>query len=356
MEPGALAALRRADLLAVSITLVIAAIGGAGAFLLHLPAPWLSGPTAAVAIAAACGLRVGVPDIMRDIAFAVIGISIGSSVTGETFSRALEWPLSLAALAASVVVGVALGMVYLQRVHGFDSPTAKLSSVPGALGLVLALSAGGYGDPRTVALLHATRLILLTAVLPLFLQAVATLPEGVSQDLVIRSPWLLAGLIAGGIGLGALLARSRLPAPHLMGGLLVSLALHVSDVARGGLPGWIILPGLLLTGAVVGSRFSGISLAELRRALSAGVAVVAIAASVSAAFALFVSWWLVMPFVQVWIAFAPGGIEAMAALAIAFDVDAAYVATHHVLRFLALSLLLPLWIGGTERLGRGAKL
>ena len=50
-----------------------------------------------------------------------------------------------------------------------------------------------------------------------------------------------------------------------------------------------------------------------------------------------------LPFGQVWLAYAPGGIEAMAIMAFALHLDAAFVGAHHVLRILGLSLLSPWW-------------
>jgi uncharacterized membrane protein AbrB (regulator of aidB expression) len=53
-----------------------------------------------------------------------------------------------------------------------------------------------------------------------------------------------------------------------------------------------------------------------------------------------------MPFGQVWVAYAPGGIEAMAAMGLALGYDPAFVATHHLVRILLVIGLLPLLIRG----------
>jgi len=44
----------------------------------------------------------------------------------------------------------------------------------------------------------------------------------------------------------------------------------------------------------------------------------------------------------VWVAFAPGGLEATSAVALSFGYDSAYVAAHHIIRILFLMLTLPL--------------
>jgi uncharacterized membrane protein AbrB (regulator of aidB expression) len=49
------------------------------------------------------------------------------------------------------------------------------------------------------------------------------------------------------------------------------------------------------------------------------------------------------------VAFAPGGVEAMAAMALSMDYDPAFVATHHVFRLLFLMALLPLLLGRSKK-------
>jgi hypothetical protein len=48
------------------------------------------------------------------------------------------------------------------------------------------------------------------------------------------------------------------------------------------------------------------------------------------------------PFAQIWIAYAPGGVEGMAAMALSLHLDPVFVATHHIFRILALIGLLPI--------------
>ena len=118
----------------------------------------------------------------------------------------------------------------------------------------------------------------------------------------------------------------------------------MSGLVSGGLPIWFIAPGFVITGCLTGSRFTGIPMAELRNALNAGLVVVTVASLISAAFAVGVAVLLGLPFGQVWVAFAPGGVEAMVAISLSLDLDPTYVAAHHVLRFIAISLTMPLII------------
>jgi hypothetical protein len=96
-----------------------------------------------------------------------------------------------------------------------------------------------------------------------------------------------------------------------------------------------------MMGALIGSRFSGQDVGALRKVLVAGCAVTAItmvcaALGVALAFAaLGISPALLI------VAFAPGGVEAMAAIAVQLGLDPTFVATHHVIRLAILSVLVP---------------
>ena len=68
---------------------------------------------------------------------------------------------------------------------------------------------------------------------------------------------------------------------------------------------------------------------------------VMVSTTLAALFAALAANLLGLPFGQVWVAYAPGGVEAMAAMAIALGYDSAFVATHHLFRIILLLFLLP---------------
>ena len=51
-----------------------------------------------------------------------------------------------------------------------------------------------------------------------------------------------------------------------------------------------------------------------------------------------------LPFGQVWVSYAPGGVEGMSAMALSLGYDPAYVATHHIFRLLLIIAVLPLFM------------
>jgi membrane AbrB-like protein len=326
------------------LTLGLGTAGGGLFAWLGLPAAWLAGSMAGVAAAALAGLPVTMPAPLRNAAFVLLGVSMGASVTPETVEQMRAWPLSLALLAGSVAATLGAGSFYLQRVHGWDPVTARFASIPGALSSVLVLAATSAADLPRVALAQSVRLFTLVALMPSILSlwgqgraaaramapAASTAPE-------------LAVTLAVGAALAAVLAWLRVPGGVLLGAMVASGVLHGTGIVEGRLPPGILVLGFVATGAVIGERFRGTSLANLRRTLPGAIGSVLLALVLSAGFAAAGAWWLGLSFGQLWLAYAPGGVEAMAIMALALGLDPAFVGAHHVVRILGLNLLSPLW-------------
>lgn len=308
-----------------------------------LPAAWLAGSMVAVATAALAGAPVAMPAPFRDAAFVLIGISMGAGVTPETLGQLRAWPVSLALLAASVAATLMAGTHYLERVHRWDRVTARFASIPGALGSVLVLAATSSADLPRVALAQSVRLFTLVALMPSLIGLLGGAATGPAVAPAISSPPEILATVAASASLGALLAWLQVPGGILLGSMVGSATLHGAGLVAGRLPAPILVVGFVATGAVIGVRFRGTDLRTLVRTLPGGFASVLIALLLSAGFAGLGAWALGLPFGQLWLAYAPGGVEAMAVMAFALNLDAAFVGAHHVLRLIGLNLMSPWW-------------
>jgi uncharacterized protein len=328
------------------LTMTIAAAGGALFAGLGLPAPWLTGSMTAVVAAAMASLPVGLPARLRDVAFMLLGISMGSSATPESVAQLQAWPGSLGLLALSVLATLFAGAAYLERVHGWDRVTARCASMPGAFASVVVLAATGAADLPRVVLAQSIRIFVLVALMPATLTFVGGGSSGAGPAPVTATNTaleVLATLAASG-SLAALLAYLRVPAGALLGAMIASAILHATGLVHGRFPPALVILGFVATGAVIGARFRGTSLAALRRTVPGALGSVLLALAVSAAIAAAGTALLPLPFGQLWLAYAPGGVEAMAAMALALHLDPAFVGAHHVLRILGLNLIGPLWL------------
>jgi uncharacterized protein len=319
-------------------------IGGVGAALLAaagLPAAALIGSSIAVSLASFSGLAVAIPRWLRDLGFAGIGVSLGSGIEPSILGDLAAWGASLAMLCLSLIATLAVAIFVLRRFFRCDLPTAILASSPGTMSYAVAVAQEGRGDAIVVLILQSLRLLLLASVLPLAIFFAIAPPMPVQAPLTMGLA-ASAILLVLALGLGTLLARTGLPAAALVAGMLLSGSAHALDLAHGRLPVWGIFLCFVVTGSVIGTRFSGISVRTIVRLAGAAVATTGTAAIVSVVFAVLTARLAGLPLGQVWVAFAPGGVEAMAAIGLALGYDPAYVAVHHLVRIVFLVFAIPM--------------
>ena len=337
-------------------TAASAAMGAGLAAALGLPAAWLLGAMIATAAAALAGLPVGLNRAAREIAFLLLGISIGSGVTPEILRQVQAWPGSIALLVASIAATMAVSSGYLTRVHGWDRTTARFASMPGAFSSVAVLAANSSADLPRVILAQSLRVFTLVALMPPVLSMASGTPPagpaGLSAQSVNSPAEALAVFLAGG-AVAVLLNRLRVPAGTLLGAMVVSAGLHAAGLVHGRFPQPLIILGFIATGAVIGARFRGTTLRTVIRTVPGASVSILLALGVSALFAAAGAWMLALPFGQLWLAYAPGGVEAMAAMALVLKLEPAFVGTHQVLRILGLNLVGPLWLRAPRRAGEG---
>jgi len=322
-------------------TLALSFAGGGVFFLLGLPAPWLTGGVLAVATAEMCGVAGRLPKPMQDVALVLLGASLGASMSPESLSHIFDWPLSLAGLVVSMILVQVAAQEFLVRVCGWSRRTAFFAAVPGVLSFVIATAGATGADNRLVTVAQFFRLLALVLILPsgMVLFGIHSVPStSPSVPLEALPMLLLAGAaIAGRFAFVAL----RLPLPGLFGALAASTALYGSGAISGTLPPLLMVAAIVILAASIGERFGGLDIAGLRSALlaSAGAFAVSLLASISVASC--VSLLLPVPLASLIVAYAPGGLDTMLVLALSLHLDTAFVAVHHLARFIGISFVLP---------------
>ena len=327
-------------------TLVIGAVGAAVAYCLSFPVYVLTGPAIFVSLASLSGVQFAISDKLRDVAFLLIGIGIGAGMNTEATAAFMRWPIAFAVLAVLLVTILKLCKYVLVRFFGFDQRSAVLAATPGHLSFVLGLGAALDLDVAKVAVVQSIRLLALTLLVPLvailFGVKLGTniLPAGVSMQGIH-----LLGLIAVSSAVGMVLKRFNIPAAILIGGLITSSFAHAVDLTPGVLPADIALPCFMIMGTLIGTRFSGISLLQLKAALFAGLTITIISVMLCVFAALPIAYILGMPVAHIIVAFAPGGLETMIAMGAVLGANPSFVAACHIARLLFLPLLIPTMLG-----------
>jgi uncharacterized protein len=325
-----------------AITLAISAGGGLLAEFLGLPAGWIAGGLLAVTLASLAGVNTQIAPILQAPIFLVLGIYAGSGVTHDTLHQMRTWPASFAILGVSVVVLVWSGYWLLHKRCGWARNDALLATVPGALAFVVAAAEGLKADMKKVAISQSMRVLLLIELIPLIALLIGHPTEIVgAYDIGPASLRDLAILIAAGIAASAVCNALKLPGGWIIGGLVSTAALLLGGVVEGRLPPAVTIPGSIGLAAIAGCRFRPGDLAILPRIAGPAFAAFAMALAISAVGAACVTLIFDISFLQTLLAFGPGAQEALTVLAFQMNVDPAYVAAHHVVRFLALVVAVP---------------
>lgn len=319
------------------------AIGLTGALTaawLHLPAAALIGSSLFVSIGSLFRITVDIPGWLRNIAFTVIGCSLGSSITKDALAHAIHWPISLFVLGLAVMAIMFACSWMLTRFFSQSAETAVLATSPGALAYSLGIAAGGIGDIRSILVIQNIRLLLVTTLLPFVLDNFGFELGTVNSAAISGgSGSIVVILISLGVGLS--ISRWKIPASFLIVGMVLSGIGHYLGLVIGRPPNSFIFLGFAITGSMVGARFASIPLRDLKRLLLASFSVFLLSGLLALAFAVPIANLLNLPYGQVFVAYAPGGVEAMAAMAIALGYDPAFVATHHLFRIFLIFLFLP---------------
>ncbi len=332
------------------VTLRTLAIGAAGGFvpgIVGMPGGWIAGSMLAVAVATLSGVSVNLPRRLREIGFLLVGISMGSGVTPETLAQLPSWPITITLVVISIPVIAGAVSYFLLRVARWNRATAFLASMPGALSYLMAIAPDTDANVPRVAILQTTRVAILVAILPVVAlmlteeTAPAPIPPLGGFDDAIN-------LFAAGIGGGILAALLKVPGGLLVGALFSSALLHATSLVEGRPPEWVAVVGFVTLGILIGTRFAGTRWSDLGQIL--GVSLVGFALSIALALVMALIGAAITDFslLKLIVAFAPGGLEAMVVLAFAMNLDPAFVAAHHLVRFLLIALTLPFlvrWFG-----------
>lgn len=332
----------RAQTLNVLETLAIGTAGGALFLLANLPGGLISGAMIAVGIAAIAGRPLSMPPILTQTVLVLLGISLGSLVSQQMLQHIGTYPLTIGLLALATFCATFGSSVYLQRVHGWDRTSALLAGSPGALSQITMLAAEKGADVPAIAVVQTMRVIILTAALPLLLALIGIAPSSPPAAVTaVASPLELAALIAVSVAAALLLRLMKFPASWMFGAMIGSSVLHGTGLIEGGLPPWIRGVALVGIGAVIGTRFARMTTKTLLSHVNAALGSFAVAIVISAIFVAVIALTTHVRIADVIVAFAPGAMDAMLALALTLHIDPIFVGAHHLSRFVFVTIATP---------------
>ncbi len=327
------------------ITLETLAIGTAGGLIFlfaHLPGGLISGAMVAVGAAAIAGRPLAVPAIVTQTLLLLLGISIGSVVSRDLINHVSAYPVTIGLLALATFCSTFASSLYLQRIHGWDRTSAFLAGSPGALSQITILAVERGADLPAIAVVQTLRVIILTAALPLVLAIAGVTPSSSpAMAMPVASALGLAAMLVGSLAVSVLLQLIKFPASWLFGAMLGAGLLHGLGWVDGGLPPWMRGVALIGIGALIGSRFARLRVKTLLGHVHAALGSFAVAVMISALFVILIVLTTHVRFSDSIVAFAPGAMDAMMALALTLHIDPIFVGAHHLSRFVFVTIATP---------------
>ncbi|PWJ16252.1 AbrB family transcriptional regulator [Jannaschia seohaensis] len=316
------------------ITFVICVLGVLVFRALSLPLPFLLGPLLACLMAALAGMRLAAYTPLTDLMRTILGVAVGASITPALVGQLPSMALSLLLAPLFLLASGLAGYPYLRRLCGFDRATAFYAAMPGGLQDMLLFGEEAGGDPRALSLLHATRVLLIVVIVPALLTLIWSIDLTQTPGAPAASfpPSELAILAIAGILGWKIAARVGLFGASILGPMLLTAVLSLSGLVTQRPPAEAIQAAQFFIGMVVGVKYSGITLTEVRRFLTAGLGHAVILTAIAALFAESVVLLGLAPQIDAILAFSPGGQAEMALMAIVAGADVAYVILHHVTR------------------------
>lgn len=336
----------------VALALGLGAAGGWAFWALNMPLPWMLGALFATMIAAVAGLPVAGPTRVRGAVVAVIGVLLGAGFTPALLQQIGSWSLTLAGLALYLALSLALLVPWFRKVGGFDPRTAYFAAMPGGLSEMVELAESAKADVPRVILAQSLRIVLTIAVIAVWFRWVQGVAVGqvagqagfadlAAIDLVMLA---IAAVAGSALGLGL-----RLPAPTLMGPMIVSAALHLTEVTKSSPPAELVVLAQVILGTILGTRFAGISARALLPAVGLSLGATLVMLGLALGFALVLHGLTGQSADQILLAYAPGGLTEMSLVALALNAEAAFVATHHVVRILLVIVAAPVLFRAWDR-------
>lgn len=336
------------DCIKMGVTFALALSSGWVFFIIGMPAPYLMGSLFGVWFTG--GLirplhpYLGVARWFHVPVIIGLAVMIGATFDQQIIHQALLWWKSLAVMIFTSFIVCICGYFMLTRWRGYEKRLAFFCCLPGGQAEALALARELVEKDYVVALFHLVRVTIVFASTPLLLaflqgsEAVTNSNLRLSQMPSIFSLPLSETMqfVAFG-GAGFVLAKIlRLPLPFLLGPMSVSLAFHLlgwADLPR--INEFVILAQLAIGGAI-GARLAQVPFSEVMGYLKDASINTFIILSLYLLAAFTITQLEGFNFLEVWLAFVPGGLYEVTLLALIFGFDVAFVAFHHTVRIVPL--------------------
>ncbi len=275
---------------------------------------------------------------VRLVFMSIIGAMIGSRFSPELLSLLPNFWISGLALIPFILLAHGGNYAIMRGIGRYEKLDAYFAALPGGIIDSAALAEEAGADLRIVTAQHFIRIIIVVTSVPLlflFIEGSAVGSLGgetlATTDYRLSDIALLIAIALIGLFVGQL---TNLPVSHMLGPLLLALALSLGGVVEINIPPWMGHAAQYMVGTALGSQFSGISRKLLMRGLGMGLLAGVYMLLLAALFATFTVQFVPADFGAMFISFTAGGLAEMSLIALSLNFNPVVVALHHLVRIL----------------------
>jgi len=310
-----------------------------------MPLPWVTGPLFFTTILALGGVELWMPMWLRPPSLVVLGVLFGSAVSSNIIDQFIVWLPSMVLVLAFVVVTILLVTAYLVFAGKYDFLTSFFSAAPGGLIPMILLGQSYNADDRVIAIMQTLRLILTVLTIPFAFRLFAGyVPSGnigtggsfaayLPEDIL---PTVFACLV------GYFLAMlARLPAPSLMGPMIIIGVLRLNGWIESDMPDSLVAVAQVFIGISIAIRFNGTRVREIIPDLIHGTVSSLIMIGLAVLFAILAAQFVNSSAQSLILAFTPGGFAEMALIGFGLGMEISFVISHQLVRFFFIVLIIP---------------
>jgi membrane AbrB-like protein len=316
--------------------------GGLAGYVLHragLPAALLLGPLAVAICMGVAGTRIRVPRLMFRSGQGIVGLMVAKSVTlGVLLALSEDWYLMLLVTAITILLsaGVGLGLACFSPI---PADASAWGTAPGAASAMISMAEENGSDGRLVACMQYVRVVCVVMLGAWISQLFVGSSEAHLPPIIAELPFTWIGLAMSlAIAFLGALSGNLLPAGALLTTVILGSALQLT--------GWldITLNGTLITlaygviGSYIGLRFDRGTVRHVARLIPVIVVANLVLILLCSALAWPLSYLFGKDFLSVFLATSPGGLDAMAIIAVETGSDASFVVALQTLRLIGVVL------------------
>lgn len=313
---------------------------------LHLPSPSLfAGLVGGAVLALAAGAAPPLPRWWILVSQALIGVTIGETVTAAALQQvAADWPSVVAVVVVTLALSLASGVV-LARVHRVSEATGVFAMIAGGASGITGVADELGADARVVSVLQYLRVLLVLVSLPVVV-GLAFHPAGRAVARTTAAAPLGPSLVmvAVSVVVGLVLARA-IPVSTftLVGPLSVAGGLALwGGLGPTASPAPLAGLAMLVIGLQVGLKLDRDSLGAIRRLLPTGLALIVVVMLGCGLLGGVLSRATGVDPLTSYLATTPGGLFAVLATATSTGAEPTYVFAVQLARLLAILALAPL--------------